>query len=181
MAAVLGLDDDVVADVCERVDDDVWVANMNAPGQVVIAGDPAAVDRAGADAKAQGAKRVMSLDVSGAFHTPFMAPAGEALAAAIADTEFHDASVPVVANVDAAVHTAAADWPGLLERQLTSPVRWAASVTTLVGEGATTFVEVGPGAVLTGTVKRIERSADRHSAMTPEQVDAVVDSIGAST
>lgn len=180
MAAVLGLDDDAVAEVCERVDDDVWVANSNAPGQVVIAGDPAAVERAGADAKAEGAKRVMPLDVSGAFHTPFMAPAGDALAAAIADTEFHDAEVPVVANVDASVHTTAADWPGLLERQLTSPVRWAASVTTLVDEGASTFVEVGPGAVLTGTVKRIERSADRHSAMTPEQVDAVVAAIGTS-
>lgn len=180
MAAVLGLDDDAVAAACDRVDDEVWVANMNAPGQVVIAGDPAAVERAGDDAKADGAKRVMPLDVSGAFHTPFMAPAGDALAAAIADTTFHDADLPVVANVDAAVHTAATDWPGLLERQLTSPVRWAASVTTLVGEGADTFVEVGPGAVLTGTVKRIERSSDRHSAMTPDQVDAVVAAIGAS-
>lgn len=180
MAAVLGLDDDAVAGVCERLDDAVWVANINAPGQVVIAGDPAAVERAGDDAKAEGAKRVMPLDVSGAFHTPFMAPACEALAAAIADTSFHDAEVPVVANVDAAVHTDAADWPGLLERQLTSPVRWAASVTALVGEGAATFVEVGPGAVLTGTIKRIERSADRHSAMTPDQVDAVVAAIGAS-
>lgn len=178
MAAVLGLDDDAVAEVCERQDDEVWVANSNAPGQVVIAGDPAAVDRAGADAKEAGAKRVMPLDVSGAFHTPFMAPAGEALAAAIAETTFHDASVPVVANVDATVHTSAADWPGLLERQLTSPVRWAASVTTLLGEGATTFVEAGPGAVLTGTIKRIERSTDRHSAMTPDEVDAVAGALG---
>ncbi|MDE0803170.1 MAG: ACP S-malonyltransferase [Acidimicrobiales bacterium] len=179
MAAVLGLDDDAVAAVCDRADDDVWVANMNAPGQVVIAGDPDAVARAGDDAKADGAKRVMPLDVSGAFHTPFMAPAGEALAAAIAETTFHEANVPVVANVDAAVHTAAIDWPELLERQLTSPVRWAASVTTLVRDGADTFVEVGPGAVLTGTIKRIERSTSRHSAMTPEQVDAVVAAVGA--
>lgn len=178
MAAVLGLDDDTVAEVCERQDDEVWVANSNAPGQVVIAGDPAAVDRAGADAKEAGAKRVMPLDVSGAFHTPFMAPAGEALAAAIAETIFHDASVPVVANVDATVHTSAADWPGLLERQLTSPVRWATSVTTLLGEGAKTFVEAGPGAVLTGTIKRIERSTDRHSAMTPDEVEAVAGALG---
>ena len=178
MAAVLGLDDDTVTEVCDRADDDVWVANINAPGQVVIAGDPAAVERAGADAKDEGAKRVMPLDVSGAFHTPFMAPAGEALGAAIAAADFRDAAVPVVANVDATVHTAAADWPGLLKRQLTSPVRWAASVSTLLAEGATSFVEVGPGAVLTGTIKRIERSTDRHSAMTPDQVDAVVTSLG---
>jgi [acyl-carrier-protein] S-malonyltransferase len=178
MAAVLGLDDDVVAAVCEEMDDEVWVANMNAPGQVVIAGDPSAVDRAAAAAKDAGAKRVMPLDVSGAFHTPFMAPAGDALAAAITDTAFHDATIPVVANVDAAVHTTAADWPGLLERQLTSPVRWAASVQTLASDGATTFVEAGPGTVLTGTIKRIERSSTRHSAMTPDEVDAVVGAIG---
>ncbi|WP_436795729.1 ACP S-malonyltransferase [Actinospongicola halichondriae] len=180
MAAVLGLDDDAVAAVCERVDDDVWVANANAPGQVVIAGDPAAVERAGNDAKDAGARRIMALDVSGAFHTPFMAPAGEALAAAIAETTFHDAAVPVVANVDAAVHAAATEWPGLLERQLTSPVRWAASVQTLVDQGADSFVEVGPGAVLTGTIKRIDRSSQRHSAMTPDEVAAVVAAAGAT-
>ncbi len=180
MAAVLGLDDDAVTEVCERLDDDVWVANANAPGQVVIAGDPAAVERAGNDAKDAGAKRIMALDVSGAFHTPFMAPAGEALAAAIADTTFHDADIPVVANVDAAVHTAADEWPGLLERQLTSPVRWAASVQTLVDHGADRFVEVGPGAVLTGTIKRIDRSSQRHSAMTPDEVAAVVEAAGAT-
>lgn len=180
MAAVLGLDDAAVAGVCERIDDDVWVANSNAPSQVVIAGDPDAVNRAAADAKDAGAKRVLPLDVSGAFHTPFMAPAGEALATAIAGTTFRDATVPVVANVDASVHTAAADWPKLLEQQLTSPVRWAASVRTLVQAGATTFVEVGPGAVLTGTIKRIERSADRHSAMSPDEVDEVVVALGSN-
>lgn len=180
MAAVLGLDDDVVAEVCARLDDEVWVANSNAPGQVVIAGDPAAVDRAAADAKGAGAKRVMPLDVSGAFHTPFMAPAGKALGEAIAHTTFHDAAVPVVANVDAAAHTAASDWPDLLGRQLTSPVRWAASVQTLVDHGATTFVEVGPGAVLTGTIKRIDRASTRHSAMTPDEITAVVDATKAT-
>ncbi len=178
MAAVLGLDDDAVDEVCQRVDD-VWVANANAPGQVVIAGDPAAVERAGSDAKDAGAKRVVPLDVSGAFHTPFMAPAGDALADAIAASTFHDATVPVVANVDASIHTAATDWPGLLGRQLTSPVRWAASVQTLLDEGATAFVEVGPGAVLTGTIKRIDRSAERHSAMTPGEVRAVAAAVRA--
>lgn len=173
MAAVLGLDDDTVADVCEQTAGDVWVANLNAPGQVVIAGDPAAIDGAGEAAKQAGAKRVMPLDVSGAFHTPFMAPAGERLRSAIASATFEDAAVPVVANVDATAHTAAGDWPDLLVRQLTSPVRWTGSVQTLLDLGADTFLEVGPGAVLTGTVKRIDKSTKRHSVMTPDQVDSV--------
>ncbi len=177
MAAVLGLDDDAVAAACESIGGDVWVANSNAPGQVVIAGSPDAVDAAGTAAKDAGAKRVMPLDVSGAFHTPFMAPAGPRLDAAISVATFHDARVPIVANVDAAVHTAAADWPDLLRRQLVNPVRWARSVQTLVDAGATTFVEVGPGAVLTGTIKRIASDAGRHSAMTPDQVDAVADAV----
>ena len=177
MAAVLGLDEDPLVKLCDRVGGEVWIANLNAPGQVVIAGDPTDVEAAGKAAKDAGAKRVMPLEVSGAFHTAFMAPAGERLAAAVAATTFGDAAMPVVANVDAAVHVSAADWPDLLDRQLVSPVRWAQSVETLVGLGATTFVEVGPGAVLTGTVKRIAREAERHSVMTPEQVDAVADSL----
>jgi [acyl-carrier-protein] S-malonyltransferase len=181
MAAVLGLDEEAVSAACTASGGEVWVANINAPGQVVIAGDPGAVAAAGAAAKDAGAKRVMPLDVSGAFHTGFMAPAAERLAQAVARTSFRDADVPVVANVDAAVHRSAADWPDLLDRQLVSPVRWAASVETLVGLGATTFVEVGPGAVLTGTIKRISKDAARHSVMTPEQVDATITALGAST
>ncbi|MGK2930970.1 MAG: ACP S-malonyltransferase [Acidimicrobiales bacterium] len=181
MAAVLGLDDDAVGEACDEVGVGVWVANNNAPGQVVIAGDPAAVEAAGAKAKEAGAKRVMALDVSGAFHTPFMAPAADRLDAAIDATTFHDASIPVVANVDADVHTEGDEWPDLLRRQLVSPVRWAASVETLIWQGADTFVEAGPGAVLTGTIKRITKDSDRHAAMTPEQVDAVVEALGATS
>jgi [acyl-carrier-protein] S-malonyltransferase len=179
MAAVLGLDEPQVTEVCAAVDGDVWVANTNAPGQVVIAGDPAAIDAATAVAKEAGAKRVMPLDVSGAFHTPFMAPAGERLGAAIAGAAFHDAQIPVAANVDGAIHTSATEWPGLLERQLTSPVRWTGCVESLLAAGATTFVEVGPGAVLTGTIKRIDKDTTRHSVMTPDQLDAVVAATGA--
>ena len=181
MAAVLGLDEPQVTEVCASVDGDVWVANVNAPGQIVIAGDPAAIDAASAIAKDVGAKRIMPLDVSGAFHTPFMAPAGERLAAAIDDATFGDAAVPVAANVDGAIHTAGPDWPALLERQLTSPVRWTACVQSLLGAGASTFVEVGPGAVLTGTIKRIDKDAARHSVMAPDQLDAVVDALGSRT
>ncbi len=180
MAAVLGLDDDAVVLACAGVDGDVWVANANAPGQVVIAGDPAAVDTAGVAAKDAGAKRVMPLDVSGAFHTPFMAPAGDAFGEALSATTFHDAQIPVVANVDASVHASAADWPDLLARQLVNPVQWTRSVETLVALGGSTFVEVGPGVVLTGTVKRIAKDAARASVMTPEQVDTVVSSLDPS-
>jgi len=173
MAAVLGLDEPAVEAVCAGVDGDVWVANLNAPGQVVIAGDPAAIDAAAAVAKDAGAKRVMPLDVSGAFHTPFMAPAGDRLSVAIAEATFSDARIPVVANVDGAVHTAGAEWPDLLARQLTSPVRWIACVESLLAAGADAFVEAGPGQVLTGTLKRIARDADRHAVMTPAELDAV--------
>ena len=179
MAAVLGLEEDAVAAACAGAGGDVWVANVNAPGQVVIAGDPADVAAASAIAKDAGAKRVMPFEVSGAFHTAFMAPAADRLAQAVARTSFHDAGVPVVANVDAEVHRSATDWPDLLDRQLVSPVRWAASVETLVGLGADTFVEVGPGTVLTGTIKRIAKDLERHSVMTPEQVDAAATSLGA--
>ena len=177
MAAVLGLDDDAVVGVCADTDGDVWVANHNAPGQVVIAGDPAAIDAAAALAKEAGAKRVMPLEVSGAFHTPFMAPAAERLSTAIDGASFADAAVPVVANVDAATHTAAADWPDLLRAQLTSPVRWTASVETLGGLGTTVVAELGPGAVLVGTVKRIDRSIARHNANTPAEVDSLIDAL----
>ena len=181
MAAVLGLDEPQVEQVCASVDGDVWVANVNAPGQVVIAGDPASIDAAGAVAKEAGAKRVMPLDVSGAFHTPFMAPAGERLGAAIADATFADARIPVAANVDGAIHETGSDWPALLERQLTSPVRWTACVQSLLAAGADTFVEVGPGAVLTGTIKRIDKDSARHSVMTPDELDAVAATLGAQS
>jgi len=179
MAAVLGLDEPQVNEALATVDGEVWIANLNAPGQVVIAGDPSAVADAGAAAKDAGAKRIMPLEVSGAFHTPFMAPAGERLAAAIADAAFADAAVPVVANVDGSVHTAAGEWPSLLERQLTSPVRWIACVESLLRAGADTFFEVGPGQVLTGTIKRMAKDSTRHSVMTPDELDAAATALGA--
>lgn len=181
MAAVLGLDDDQVAKVCDAVTGDVWVANLNAPGQVVIAGDPEAIEAAATAARDAGAKRVMPLEVAGAFHTPFMAGAGERLGAAIDAATFSDAAVPVVANVDAAVHVGGSDWPALLRAQLVNPVCWTASVETLLGAGSTTFVEAGPGTVLTGTIKRIASPGiTRLSAMTPDEVESVTTALGAS-
>lgn len=181
MAAVLGLDDEAVEAVCADVAGEVWVANANAPGQVVIAGDPDAVEAAGVAAKAAGAKRVMGLEVSGAFHTPFMAPAAARLADAIGAAGFGDATVPVVANVDAAVHTAGTDWPELLARQLVSPVQWSKSVTTLAALGVDTVVEAGPGAVLAGTVKRIAADITRHSVATPDAIDALATALAATS
>lgn len=180
MAAILGLDDDAVAASCEAVGGDVWVANHNAPGQVVIAGDPEAVTAAIAACKDAGAKRGMALDVAGAFHTPFMAPAAEELDAAIAATTFHDTTTGVVANVDASVHRTAVDWPDLLHRQLTSPVRWTATVELLAASGVDAVIEVGPGAVLTGTVKRIAPGAARAQADSPDAIAAVVDQLAGS-
>jgi len=177
MAAVLGLDDDKVEVACAEVDGDVWVANYNAPGQVVIAGDPAAIAAAGAVAKDLGAKRTLSIPVSGAFHTPFMAPAADRLQAAIAATEIRDPDLPVIANVDAAAHAGAADWAGLLGAQLCSPVRWRQTLYTLDDLGCTAYVELGPGTVLTGMVKRTLRNAQTLSVATPDQLDALLESL----
>ncbi|MCB0997288.1 MAG: ACP S-malonyltransferase, partial [Acidimicrobiales bacterium] len=145
MAAIIGLDDDLVESACHRVDHDVWVANFNAPGQVVIAGDPDAVDAAGLVAKELGAKRAMQLPVGGAFHTPFMAAARERLRKAVDQTEFRGPDHPVYANVDALPHTLPTDWRGLLSSQLTSPVRWRQTLHNLGRDCFTTYVEVGPG------------------------------------
>ena len=174
MAAVLGADDDVVAEACERAAGDVWVANSNGAGQVVIAGDADAIAAAGTIAKELGARKVLPLPVGGAFHTPFMAPAAARLGAALAATTFADAEVPVVANVDALPHQHADQWAGLLDAQLTSPVRWRQSVERMVGDGVTAFLELGPGAVLTGMAKRSAPGAAA-SAAEPAALDGVVE------
>jgi [acyl-carrier-protein] S-malonyltransferase len=175
MAAVLGADDDLVASACERAVGDVWVANSNGAGQVVIAGDPDAIAEAGAIAKQLGARKVLPLPVGGAFHTPFMAPAAERLVAALAGTTFADAEVPVIANVDALPHQHADQWAGLLEAQLTSPVRWRQSVERMLADGVTAFVELGPGSVLTGMARRSAPAAAARSAAEPGSLDDVIE------
>ncbi len=175
MAAVLGADDDVAASACERAAGEVWVANSNGVGQVVIAGDADAIAEASAIAKELGARKVLPLPVGGAFHTPFMAPAAERLAAALAATTFSDAEVPVVANVDALPHQHADQWAGLLAAQLTSPVQWRQSVERMVADGVTAFVELGPGSVLTGMAKRSAPAAVAKAAAEPASLDEVVE------
>jgi len=181
MAAILGLDDDQVDIACARVPGDVWVANYNAPGQVVIAGAPDAVEEAGVVAKDLGAKRAMALPVGGAFHTPFMSPARDRLSKAIDQTEFRDADTFVVSNVDGARHRDAADWNNLLNAQLCSPVRWRQTLHTLDTDGATTFIEIGVGAVLTGLVKRTLKEATRLTINTPDDLDGLVESLSAGS
>jgi [acyl-carrier-protein] S-malonyltransferase len=179
MAAVLGLDDDQVDVACRRADDDVWVANYNAPGQVVIAGSPGGVEAASAHAKDLGAKKVMPLQVAGAFHTPFMTAARERLRAALAEADPRDSDVPVVSNVDALLHDQAADWTSLLSAQLSSPVRWKHSLLTLADNGVTDFAELGPGAVLTGMAKRTVTGSRTISVATPEDLDKLLEWVGA--
>ncbi len=175
MVALLGIEDDDADAACRRADGDAWVANYNAPGQIVIAGEAGALERAGAAAKELGCKRVMPLAVGGAFHTPYMAPARDRLRAALASARLTDLTVPVVANIDARTHVLAADWATLLSAQLVSPVRWKQSVQTMADTGISTFIELGPGSVLTGMAKRIVPDARAISVSTPDDVDRLLE------
>ncbi len=178
MAAVLGLDDDHVDVACNLADAEVWVANFNAPGQVVIAGSPDGVEAAGKHAKDLGAKRVMPLQVSGAFHTAFMAPARDRLRGAIAAADIRDAEIEVVSNVDAKPHHQGHEWISLLSAQLASPVRWKQGLQTLSALGVTDFAELGPGGVLTGMAKRSVEGARTISVATPDDLDKLLDWVG---
>jgi len=173
MAAVLGLDADVVAKAIDGTG--IVVANDNAPGQVVITGPLASMPEATEALKAAGAKRVIPLKVSGAFHSPAMRAVAPALADAIRATPFHELRCPVIANVDAEVHTNAQDFSSLLEKQVFSPVQWAASVRRAAGEGATTFIEFGNGNVLSGLVKRILPDARVANVSDPKSLEEALD------
>ncbi len=181
MAAVIGLDDEQVDVACRRADSDVWIANYNAPGQVVIAGSPDGVESAGALAKELGAKRVMGLQVSGAFHTPFMSAARERLREALGETELRDSDVAVVANVDAIAHKDGSEWASLLSAQLSSPVRWRQSLLTLADAGVNDFAELGPGGVLTGMAKRTVKDARTIAVATPEDLDKLIEWVDAGS
>lgn len=157
MSAVIGLPEDAVAALCAEVGVDV--ANINAPGQIVISGPLATLERAGELAKAAGARRVVPLQVSAAFHSRWMRPMAEKFATHIGGTPFAEPHIPVVANVTARPAPDALDIRRLLEMQTYSPVQWVESVQYMALEGVVTFVEIGPGKVLTGLVKRIAPDA----------------------
>ena len=181
MAAVLGLDDDLVEVACRRADAEVWVANFNAPGQVVIAGSPAGVASAGEHAKELGAKKIMPLQVSGAFHTPFMTAARDRLRNAISLASPRDVETPVISNVDAIAHSSGEEWSSLLSAQLSSPVRWKHCLLTMADLGVTGFVELGPGGVLTGMAKRTVENARTISVSTPDELDKLIEWVNASS
>jgi [acyl-carrier-protein] S-malonyltransferase len=175
MAAILGLEESAAVEVCARASTAGGVcvpANYNAPGQIVISGDVRAVEAALVLAKEAGARRAVRLNVSGAFHSPLMEEAESGLAAQLETVDLSDPSYPVVSNVTAQPVTSAADASRLLVRQLTSPVRWTDSVRTMLGLGVTTFLEIGPGSVLTGLLRRIDREARARTVGTAEEVAA---------
>ena len=155
MAAVVGLKDEIVRDVCSQCDGIVVAANFNCPGQVVISGEKSAVEAACVKMKEAGARRALVLAVNGAFHSPLMEPAREELAVAINNAEFHVPVCPVYQNTDARPHTDPREIKENLLLQLTSSVRWTDSVRNMIADGATEFVECGPGQVLTGLIAKI--------------------------
>ncbi len=175
MAAVLGLDDAVVEAICAEASAEgevVVAANLNAPGQVVLSGDAAAVARAADLARGRKARRVVPLQVSGAFHSPLMEPAARGLQEALAVVALTDSSVPVVANVTAEPVTGAGEIRRLLVTQLTSPVRWHASMLRMVALGHSDFLECGPGKVLSGLARRVTGVATAAAVGEPEDVEA---------
>lgn len=155
MAAVLGMPDDRVADICSQITDDIVVAaNFNCPGQVVISGTLEGVDKACELLKANGAKRALRLQVGGAFHSPLMQPAAEELKTAILETEFHTPVCPIYQNVDAMAHTNPQQIRQNLLLQLTLPVLWTQSVRNMLSDGCSAFYEFGPGDVLKNLIRK---------------------------
>ena len=159
MAAVLGLADNIVEEVCASIDGIVVAANYNCPGQLVISGETSAVEKACEAMKAAGAKRALILPVGGAFHSPMMEPAREELAAAIEATTFSTPICPVYQNVTANAVSDANEIKKNLIIQLTAPVKWTQSVQQMIADGATLFTEVGPGKVLAGLINKIDKEA----------------------
>ena len=166
MAAVLGLEDQVVEDICAKIDGVVVAANYNCPGQLVISGSIEAVDAACEQLKAAGARRALRLPVGGAFHSPLMEPAKVELQAAIEAAPFKAPVCPVYQNVDAKPYTDPEQIKANLIAQLTAPVRWTYIVQNMLADGADSFVELGPGAVLQGLIRKVNREADAVSKAT---------------
>ena len=163
MAAVLGLDDFTVEDICQRVSDVVVPANYNCPGQLVISGTVAGVELACEKLKAAGAKRALILNVGGAFHSPLMESARVELEHAIVNTDIKSPVCPIYQNIDAKAYTDPASIKHNLIAQLTGAVRWTQTVAHMLEDGATSFTEVGPGNVLQGLVKKVDRSTETSS------------------
>ncbi|HLW15261.1 MAG TPA: ACP S-malonyltransferase [Flavobacteriaceae bacterium] len=164
MAAILGLEDHIVEEICEQTEGIVVAANYNCPGQVVISGEIKAVETACEKMKEAGARRALILPVGGAFHSPLMKPAEEELAAAIEKVAFSKPICPIYQNVTATAVTDPAEIKENLLKQLTAPVRWTQSVMQMLEDGATHFTEVGPGNVLQGLIKKVDRKIPTEKA-----------------
>ena len=164
MAAVLGLENEIVEQTCEAIDGVVVAANYNCPGQLVISGAIDAIQTACEQLKEKGARRALVLPVGGAFHSPLMAPAKEQLAAAIENTQFHTPSCPIYQNVTATPVFNESEIKANLISQLTAAVKWTQSIQQMIQDGATEFIEVGPGNVLQGLVRKINRGMDTKAA-----------------
>jgi [acyl-carrier-protein] S-malonyltransferase len=164
MAAVLGLDDQIVEEVCDAVDGVVVAANYNCPGQLVISGEVSAIEATCELLKEKGARRALVLPVGGAFHSPMMEPAREELAAAIKATKFNEPTCRVYQNVPAKAITTALEIKENLIKQLTAPVKWTQSIQSMIADGGTQFIEVGPGKVLQGLMRKIDRSVEATGA-----------------
>ncbi|MGG3802217.1 ACP S-malonyltransferase [Metabacillus fastidiosus] len=180
MSAVLGMDASALKEVTDEVTaggNSVQLANLNCPGQIVISGTAEGVEKAGTSAKDKGAKRVIPLDVSGPFHSELMKPAAEKFEAVLNELQFEEAKVPVVANVTAKPVHNVLEIKTLLVEQLYSPVRWEESVKTMVENGVTTFIEIGHGKVLSGLVKKIDRSLEVLAISDLESVQAAVEKL----
>jgi len=170
MAAIVGLEDEIVEDVCNSIDDVVVAANYNCPGQLVISGSFAGIDKACEMLTEKGAKRAIKLPVGGAFHSPLMEPAKEELAAAIESTEIKSPVCPVYQNVDALPHTDPAEIKNNLVAQLTAPVRWTQTVQNMIKDGVSSYSELGPGKVLQGLVKKVDRKMPTEGFSTLEDI-----------
>jgi len=164
MAAILGLPDEKVQEICAAIDGIVVPANYNCPGQLVISGETAAVEMACEKLKEAGAKRALMLPVNGAFHSPLMQPAQEKLAAAIENTKFRNAMIPVYQNITTSAVLDPEEIKMNLIKQLTGPVKWTQSVQNMIKDGATNFIEVGPGKTLQGLIKKINSEVTTSSA-----------------
>jgi [acyl-carrier-protein] S-malonyltransferase len=178
MAAILGLDDEAVERICRRILN-VWPANYNCPGQVVVSGETGSVDEACAAAEEEGARRAVKLRVSGAFHSPLVAKASDRLRPALDRVKFSEPAAPFMSTVTARIENAKRMGPLLVE-QLTAPVRFTQAAQALVKEGVSTFVEVGPGNVLSGLVKRIDRGVKTISVDSPAGIDRLEETLSST-
>ncbi len=177
MTAVLGLDIEKIEKACEETEGIVSIANYNCPGQTVITGEAAAVEAAAAKCSEAGAKRCIPLKVSGPFHSAMLSGAGEKLGEALKDVTIHPIAIPYITNVTADYVTNTEDVKGLLEKQVSSSVRWQQTIEKMIADGVDTFIEIGPGKTLTGFMRKISRDVTVYNVEKPEDLEKVVEGL----